>query len=154
MTLLNLVMACAPFVAPTTMMSIVQVESSGNPWAIGVNSGHRFRAASNYDEAVSEAKRLIVAGANIDMGLTQVNSKTMRNLGLSVEQVFDPCTNVYAGATVLTRNYVNASKNIGNDQAALQAALSAYNTGNYHKGFKNGYVNKVVTSALTPYPAY
>lgn len=154
MELMALVVACAPFVAPNTMMSIIHVESAGNPWAIGVNSGQRFRRASNYDEAVNEAKRLIAAGANIDMGLSQLNSKTMRGLGLTVEQAFDPCTNVYAGATVLTRNYVNAAKNIGNDQAALQAALSAYNTGNFRNGFKNGYVKKVVDRALKTYPAY
>ncbi|MBA6105276.1 lytic transglycosylase domain-containing protein [Pseudomonas monteilii] len=154
MDLLTLVMVCAPFVSNNTMLAVIQQESSGNPWAIGVNGGHRFRKASNYAEAVTESKRLISNGANIDMGLMQINSKTMVNLGLTVEQVFDPCTNAYAGGVVLTRNYVRASKTHNSDQAALLAALSAYNTGNFSKGFTNGYVEKVLKHASKTYPRY
>lgn len=148
MDLLTLVLVCAPFVSSNTMLAVIQQESKGNPWAIGVNGSQRYQKANNYDEAVAESKRLIANGANIDMGLMQINSKTMVNLGLTVEQVFDPCTNSYAGGVVLTRNYVQASKIHQNDQAALQAALSAYNTGNFSKGFKNGYVKSVVKHAL------
>lgn len=154
MDLITLVMVCAPFVSNNTMLAVIQQESRGNPWAIGVNGGQRFTKASNYSEAVTESTRLISSGANIDMGLMQINSKTMVNLGLTVEQVFDPCTNVYAGGTVLTRNYVQASKTHPTDQAALQAALSAYNTGNFSKGFKNGYVNSVLKHAVKTYPNY
>ena len=148
MDLITLVMVCAPFVSSNTMLAVIQQESNGNPWAIGVNGGQRFRKASNYSEAVTESTRLIASGASIDMGLMQINVKTMVNLGLTVEQVFDPCTNVYAGGTVLTRNYVQASKTHSTDQAALLAALSAYNTGNFSKGFKNGYVNSVLKQAF------
>jgi type IV secretion system protein VirB1 len=49
---------------------------------------------------------------------------------------------------VLTRNYVRASKQYGNQQAALQAALSAYNTGDFQKGITNGYVGFVLKRAL------
>jgi len=154
MDLITLVMACAPFVASNTMLAMIDLESRGNPWAINVNGGHRFRKANSYDEAVTESKRLIANGANIDMGLMQINSKTMVGLGLTVEQVFDPCTNVYSGGTVLTRNFVQAAKTHPNEQAALQAAISAYNTGNYSRGFKNGYVNSVVKRGLTTYPSY
>jgi len=149
MDLITLVMVCSPFVSSNTMMAVIQHESRGNPWAIGVNGSQRFKKTNNYLEAVIESKRLIASGANIDMGLMQINSKTMVNLGLSVEQTFDPCTNVYAGGVVLTRNYVAATKSFGNHQAALQAALSAYNTGNFKKGFQNGYVSSVLKHALT-----
>jgi type IV secretion system protein VirB1 len=154
MDLAALVMACAPFVSANTMLAVIYQESRGNPWAINVNGTHRSRRANTYDEAVIEAKRLLSIGANIDIGLTQVNSKTMTSLGLTVEQLFDPCTNVYAGGTVLTRNYMQAAKSYPSDQAALQAALSAYNTGSYSRGFKNGYVNSVVKRALNNYSSY
>ncbi|MHC8347759.1 lytic transglycosylase domain-containing protein [Pseudomonas sp. RT6P73] len=153
MDLLTLVMVCAPFVSNNTMLAVIHQESGGNPWAIGVNGDHKFQKAGNYSEAILEAKRLIAKGANIDMGLMQINSKTMVNLGLTVEQVFDPCTNAYAGGVVLTRNYVRAAKIHQSDQAALQAALSAYNTGDFSKGFKNGYVNNVLKHA-GKYPNY
>ncbi len=147
MDLLTLVLACAPFVSSNTMMAIMRQESGGNFWAIGVNGNHRFVKPDNYQVAVSEARRLIAAGASIDMGLMQINSKTMAGLGLTIEQVFDPCTNVYAGGVVLTRNYVKASGQIGDPQSALLAAISAYNTGNFRAGFKNGYVRQVLDRA-------
>lgn len=154
MDLITLVMACVPFVSTNTMLAVIHEESRGNPWAINVNGKQRFRKATSYEEAVVESKRLIAAGASIDMGLTQINSATMMSLGLTVEQVFDPCTNVYAGGTVLTRNYVQASRKEQNPQAALQMAFSAYNTGSYSRGFRNGYVNRIVTRGLTTYSGY
>ena len=147
MDLLSLVLACAPFVSSNTMLPIIKHESGGNPWAIGVNGSHRFQKPDSYQKAVSEARRLIAAGASIDMGLTQINSKTMVGLGLTVEQTFDPCINVYAGGVVLTRNYVQASKKFNTEQAALQAALSAYNTGDFQRGVRNGYVDRVLKQA-------
>src|SRR5262249_7163983 len=57
-----------------------------------------------------------------------------------VEQALDPCTNIRAGATILTADYVEASQRFTPGQPALQAALSAYNTGTFWRGFENGYV--------------
>lgn len=144
MDLLTLVVACAPFVASNTMMAVLQHESAGNPWALGVNGAEKFQRPTDYRSAVLEAKRLIAKGASIDMGLMQINSRTMVNLGLTVEQVYDPCSNVYAGGVVLTRNYVKASDKFADPQSALLAALSAYNTGNFSSGLKNGYVRLVL----------
>lgn len=147
MDLLTLVMVCAPFVSSNTMMAVLQHESAGNPWALGVNGAQRFEKPKSYQSAVAEAKRLISSGASIDMGLMQINNRTMANLGLTVEQTYDPCTNVYAGGVVLTRNYVKATEKFSDQQVALRAALSAYNTGNFHKGLKNGYVRLVLKQA-------
>jgi type IV secretion system protein VirB1 len=148
MDLLALVMVCAPFVASNTMMAVMTQESAGNPWALGVNGNYRFKKPDNYQSAVDEARRLIAAGASIDMGLMQINSRTMSSLGLTVEQTFDPCTNLYAGGVVLSRNYMKASKQLGSGQSALHAALSAYNTGDFQRGVRNGYVGFVLKHAL------
>ena len=75
MDLITLVLVCAPFVSSNTMLAVIQQESQGNPWAIGVNGSQRYRKVNNYSEAVTESKRLIASGANIDMGLMQINSK-------------------------------------------------------------------------------
>ena len=49
--------------------------------------------------------------------------------------------------TVLIRNYVIAAEQLGEGQPALQAALSAYNTGNMRAGVRNGYVRAVYRHA-------
>jgi type IV secretion system protein VirB1 len=70
----------------------------------------------------------------------------MRWLGLTWETIFDPCTNVAALGRVLTANYI-AAKAGRDPQTALRVALSMYNTGSQTRGFRNGYVAKVVSNA-------
>lgn len=147
-SILALAMACAPGVAPTTIEAIIDVESKGNVLAIGVNRGGRLsRQPANYAEAVAWAEWLLNSGKNFDAGLMQINSTNWRRLGLTPQNVFDPCTNVRAGARILTDNYVNAARSLGPGRNALLAALSAYNTGNRTAGFRNGYVAKVNNAA-------
>lgn len=153
-TLLPLAAACAPTVAPQTLLSIAQVESGFDPLAIGVNGpgggGVRPRDAA---EAVQRAKALIAAGRNIDLGLAQINVRNLGWLRLSVEQAFDPCRNLAAAAEVLTDGYRRAAAGRADPQAALRTALSFYNTGDPERGLRNGYVAKVTRSAATLVPA-
>jgi type IV secretion system protein VirB1 len=133
----------APNVAPQTIAAIIQVESSGNQYAIGINGPvkRRIRPRS-VQEAATEARYWISKGYSVDLGLMQINSRNLQGLGITIEQAFDPAINIQAGAKILIRNYREAVKRCGPGQDALRAALSAYNTGNYVQGFKNGYVAK------------
>ena len=146
-TLSSMLLQCAPEVAPSTMAAIVSVESRGNPYAIGVNKGRQVRQPTSATEAVVAAKRLLARGANIDLGLGQINSSNLKWLGLSVEAAFDPCSNLAAAARVLTGNYRRAVA-LG-VQSPLGAALSAYNTGSMQRGYRNGYVAKVYRASGT-----
>ncbi len=136
-------LACAANVAPVTLEAIVRVESGGNPLALHVN---RLAAPQPQPATVAEAMHLadtyIRQGYSVDLGLMQVNSRNLTALGTSVEQVLDPCTNIRGGAAILTANYAEAVRSRGEGQAALQAALSAYNTGDFYRGIGNGYVAK------------
>jgi type IV secretion system protein VirB1 len=137
-----LIEACAPNVAVETIQAIVQVESQGDPLALGTNrpGGAITLHAIDLAEAVQLATREIRAGNSVDIGLMQVNSKNFPKLGITLPQAFNPCVNVRAGAAILTGAYVGAAKVRGDGQEALRAALSAYNTGDYSAGFNNGYV--------------
>jgi len=148
MDFLALAQQCAPEVAPQTMAAIVRTESAFRPLSIGVNRGGRLaRQPASVDEAVATAKWLIAQGYNIDLGLAQINSANLRGTGLTVEDAFDPCKNLAAGAKILQANYRNASRKYANEQDVLRASLSAYNTGNFRSGFANGYVGRVVNNA-------
>ncbi len=156
MDFIALAQECAPSVAHETMAAIVKTESAFRPLAIGVNRGARLaRQPENKAEAVETAKWLIANGHNIDMGLGQVNSANLAKTGLTVEDAFDPCKNLAAAAKILTWNYQAASRKVKGEQPALHAALSAYNTGSFTRGFANGYVQKVVnnTGAAPAIPA-
>ena len=144
--LLALASQCAPSVAPETVLAIIQTESSGEPFALNVNGGKQPARQSNAADAAATARRYVTAGYSVDLGLGQINSRNMRWLGLTWDTVFDPCTNVAALARVLTTNY-NSVKAGRDPQTALRVALSMYNTGSQTRGFRNGYVAKVVGNA-------
>lgn len=177
---LDLMIACAPNVAPETMQEIIRVESSGNPLAVNVNTKwlivkdeqgnpvlvpdengepkpKREKVSFKYpveiktaQDAVTVAHTAIAAGHTVDLGLTQVNSSNLKALGYRVEEMFEPCKNIAAGARILTNFYSSAKPRHDGEQAALQAALSAYNTGSFTNGFNNGYVARYGVTGRTP----
>lgn len=135
---------CLPYEYHEIMKKIVKVESGGNPYAININGGAKLsRQPQNYYEAVSTANYLISQGYSIDMGMAQINSQHfskkgfLYKIGITVEDIFDSCTNLRAGAKVFGDAYLKNNSNI-------VSALSAYNTGSPVRGIQNGYVNKVL----------
>lgn len=146
--------SCAATVAPQTIMAIVRVESGGRPLLLGVNRPGQAPltvAPQTEREAIDSARKFVAAGYSVDLGLMQINSRNLERLGLTIDRIFDPCTNLGAGARILTENFVNATKRYAHPASALGAALSAYNTGSNTAGFTNGYVAKV-TGQGNAYP--
>lgn len=142
-------LACAPDVAPVTIEAVVQVESRSDPLALHVNRlPVQPPAARDLDDAVRTAEAFIARGYSVDLGLMQVNSRNLPALGLSLARVLEPCTNIRAGGAILAANYRQAAQTLGEGQAALQAALSAYNTGDFARGFANGYVARYYGAAV------
>lgn len=142
MNLSQLIETCAIDTHPKTVMAVIRVESAGNYLAIGVNGKLKLRKAQNPKDAAQLAQYAISKGYSVDMGLMQINSNNARRFGISLEEVFNPCTNIRLGTKILSNNYSNAVDYHGEGQGALKAALSAYNTGSMTKGFRNGYVGK------------
>lgn len=148
--ILSLSQACAPQVAPETLAAIAYTESRFNPIAIGVNRGPRpDRAPRDAAEAARVARALLARGANLDLGVAQINSDNLDWLGLSVEAAFEPCSNLTAAAVVLATGYRPEGSTPKAQQVALRAALSRYNTGHPSRGFRNGYVARVERAALS-----
>lgn len=143
--ILALIPLCAPDVAPNTIAQIIRVESEGNPLAINVNGlGKKIRAKSQA-EAVRLTKKYIELGYSVDVGLMQVNSTNFASLGYAdrIDALFEACNNISAGAEVLKEFYRQSKKQSDDEPTALKKAISAYNTGSFDKGMKNGYVTKV-----------
>lgn len=150
----ELLMRCAPTVNPQTMAAVISAESRGNPYAVA-DAGPlslpwsqrkylvRSMSFMTKDQAVAAANRLITAGHTVSLGLAQINDRNLKNFGISVDDVFDDCTNVAVGGRILTNFYERAVRQFGNTQTALNAALSAYNSGDWWRGERDGYVNQV-----------
>jgi len=143
--LAHLIAGCAPRVGRRTMSSIVAVESGGNPLAIHDNTTNTEYRPATPNVATALAAELIRRGHSVDLGLTQINSANLPSLGLAVPALFDPCTNVRAGATILSSAYRQARSHYGPGQFALRRAIGAYNTGSLTQG--DHYIAAVVAAA-------
>jgi type IV secretion system protein VirB1 len=120
-------------------------ESGGDDLSINVNRGPRVRARSAADDAAL-VRRYMAQGYTVDVGLAQINSANFARLGVTVEQVFDPCTNLRLASSILQEGYGLASRHYAGLDA-ISATYSLYNTGTLTRGFRNGYVSRVWSAA-------
>ena len=154
-----LVLTCAPLVAQDTAHALIQVESGGNPFAIGVVGGALVRQPANLPEALATVAALEAAGWNYSVGLGQINKRNFERYGLSPSTAFDPCANLTAMQGILGDCFSRASHRVARNtpkQAALREAFSCYYSGNFLTGHQHGYVGKVLAAwsskPLTPIP--
>lgn len=138
-------LTCAPNVAQTTMFAIVKTESRGNVLAIGLNHGkHLLYGPKNLVQANAWVDYLERHNYDFDIGLAQINIKNVHKYGYIAHDMLDPCKNLSLAGLILGKNYKNAKISSKNNREALYKAISAYNTGNFHSGFNNGYVYRVI----------
>jgi len=140
---------CASEIHQDTLRRIVNVESSFNPFAIGVVGGRLERQPKNREEAIVTAQWLENNGFNYSVGLAQVNKKNFRQYGLTLQTAFETCPNLHAGGEILKDCFSRAKKNNRSEQEALRDAFSCYYSGNFITGYKLGYVQKIVGTTTT-----
>jgi type IV secretion system protein VirB1 len=122
------------------MHHVVRVESSFNPYAIGVVGGRLVRQPRNLPEALSTVRMLEQRGYNFSIGLAQVNRYNLAKYGLdSYEKAFQPCANVQAGSRILRECYSRSGGDWGK-------SFSCYYSGDFKTGYRHGYVQKVYAS--------
>ena len=136
---------CAGEVATEAVVPLVVTESGGDDLSINVNRGPRVRVGS-VAEGAGLVRRYMAQGYTVDVGLAQINSANFARLGVTVEQAFDPCTNLRLASTLLQEGYGLASRHYSGLDA-ISATYSLYNTGTLTRGFRNGYVGRVWSAA-------
>src|SRR5687768_12133673 len=95
-------MNCPLAVPNDVMQHVVRIESSFNPYAIGVLGGRLARQPRNLAEAVATVRMLEGRGFNFSVGLAQVNRHNLARYGLgSYERAFEACLNLQAGSRIL-----------------------------------------------------
>ncbi|MCR8715691.1 transglycosylase SLT domain-containing protein [Stenotrophomonas indicatrix] len=134
-------MACPEMAVPMDVMRhVINVESSSNPYAIGVVGGALVRQPKGLDEALATVRMLEEKGYNFSIGLAQVNRYNLAKYGLdSYEKAFQQCPNLQAGSRILAECYKRSGKDWGK-------SFSCYYSGNFETGFRHGYVQKIYDS--------
>ena len=131
---------CHNLAVPKEVMHhLVRVESSYNPFAIGVVGGRLDRQPQSLPEALATVRMLEARGFNFSLGLAQVNRHNLRKYGLgSYEAAFEACPNLQVGSRILAECYGRFSD--------WGKSFSCYYSGNPVTGFRHGYVQKVFAS--------
>lgn len=145
---------CLRYAQAPLSQALAFVESSFNPYAIGVVGGALVRQPRNKAEAVATALALKAGGWNYSMGCRQVNQSNLAKYGLDHESVFDPAKNAKAGSAIYDECLTRAVAKYGNGDLSTRAALSCYYSGNFTRGQqkegeKASYVDKVLASLPT-----
>ncbi|MBI6621562.1 lytic transglycosylase domain-containing protein [Pseudomonas corrugata] len=147
--IIALAQQCAPSVNEQSMAVLVKTESSYNPFAIGIVGTALAVQPTSKAAALETASALIRDGANISVGLAQINMNNFKGLGLTLDTAFDSCANLKAASQILSSCYTRAVAASGEGQVALQQAFSCYYSNNFKKGFekegdkKNSYVGQI-----------
>lgn len=151
---------CAPKAPVTALLAIARIESGYYPLALSVNypdlaaeslgvgqgSAVLSRQPSTLREALAWTRWFSNRGLTVSIGLMQVNTENLPALGLTAEDLFDPCINITAGWKIFTGHFNEAKAALGSGNQAFRAALSAYNSGSLTQGYANGYVDKTLDS--------
>ena len=139
---------CAPDIAIDTLKALIATESSYNQFAIAVVNGV-VKQPKDLKNALGTVEKLISNHKNFSLGLGQINVNNFKRLGVTAEDMFDPCKNLQATQQILKECFIQAKnkkeglsvgKSLGN-------ALSCYYSGNEHTGYEHGYVQSVAKNA-------
>lgn len=141
----QIVAQCAPRVSPDTLTAIVDVESGGDPLAIHDNANGRTYHPKTRVEAVRLLKALMASGANIDVGLGQVDTENFAHYHLTADNAFNVCRNIRAAGNILTVDYLLSKTLYHTNQTALYHAFELYNSG--QTVGDPGYADKVMAAA-------
>lgn len=136
--LAGLLMQCGGNVDPTTLRTLITVESDGNPYVVAnVTKGtsHYFNTKK---EAVHFVNDLADSGDKYSAGLGQIYVGNFKKFGLTNDSVFDFCNNVKVASKIFEDCYYRAieSGQYPDEQQALRAAASCYYSNNFTRGFK------------------
>jgi type IV secretion system protein VirB1 len=158
---LSLAERCAPGVPSDTLLAIARTESGLSVDALSLNrpqsaarqAGYREAKLvlgsqpKNRDEAIRWMRWFEKHHYTVSIGLMQVNSEMAALASIPPQQLFEPCTNIRVGAQILLAAYTAQASELGEGFAALDKALSLYNSGSPRMGFDNGYVAAVYAHA-------
>jgi type IV secretion system protein VirB1 len=152
---------CAPSSAVDTLQAVALTESDLHPFALSLNypatvavynglhnqEVYLSRQPETLAQAIHWTRWFHSHGYTVSIGLMQINSENAARYGVTVRELFDPCTNVAIGARMLGEIYSTTQHSTKPDTNSLMSTFSAYNSGLFTTGLKNGYAATVMSKA-------
>lgn len=133
---LAVAMQCAATVHPSTSLDVAREESSFNPYAIAEiipknerkpgDIGFISHMPKSKEEALGIVDQIKEKGRRYSVGLMQITSTNFQSYGVTVNDLFNPCTNLSVYEKIITDCYQRGG--------TLERALSCYYSGNFNTG--------------------
>ncbi|MGR5299176.1 lytic transglycosylase domain-containing protein [Vibrio mediterranei] len=139
----TLAATCQHQVHPAVIETIIEIESSGQPFAMAVVGEPTLTQPISKPDAYALLDTLLSAGKNVSAGLMQINQQHF-----DVDTpIFDPCTNITYGAQLLKDCHDRAKRRFRRKPPMvwLEATASCYFSGNFTTGFHRPKGNPYVT---------
>lgn len=154
LTVLALLSQCAPDIPPQNLMTIIDVESAFNQFAVAVVQKQgdsdfiKYSQPETLEQAVSLVDLLESKNKNYSVGLMQINRVNFAQYSINKNNMFDACKNIKTGGDIYKNCYELAKKksnNVISEQELLRMANSCYYSGNVNvkRADNNVYVDKI-----------
>lgn len=134
--IMSLASDCQSNIDVDIIQRLINIESSGNPYAIAVKGIPIVKQPTSKEEAILSARQLESLGLNFSVGLMQINHTNFKKTGLKIETAFNYCENIKAGSQIFKECLDRAKLDSKDDVTALNKAASCYYSGNFTYGFK------------------
>jgi len=117
---------CTPPVLARPVATILRQASAFEPLLVTIAGKRPIRIlAESKPEAIALASEAVVAGQAVRVGLAQLDSRDLKEAGLTMAAAFDPCTHIGAvGRAFENRKAKMVGRGVGAAPAAEQAIAS------------------------------
>jgi len=117
---------CTPPVLARPVAAILRRANAFEPLLVTIAGKRPIRIlAESKQEAIALASEAVVAGQAVRVGLAQLDSRDLKEAGLTIAAAFDPCTHIGAvGRAFETRKAKLIGRGVGAAPAAEQAIAS------------------------------
>ena len=122
---------CAKSADATLVASLVWEMSRGEAWSVGTVGGNVVASTTRRgaEALVAEGRR---KGKNLNVGLLQLNTRTLARYGVSPEEALEPCVNLHIAADRLSTLYEEAlRRNPAGGPAAAREAVDRFRAENH-----------------------
>jgi hypothetical protein len=145
MDLVTLILACSLYTNNAIPYAMIQADSKINPLLVSVNNDSKHFTTAT--EAISYTQQQIAQGQTVNIGLMQISSQWLPEIGAHAADLFRPCKNIVVATQIMNKLRLQCQTLAErNPTVNIQTCmLSLYKTGNPQNGL--AYANTVINYA-------
>lgn len=145
MDLVTLILACSLYADNTLPYAMIQTSTQNNPLVVTVDDD--IKTFKTIPAAVQYTQTQIAQGKNLEIGLMQISSQWLPEIGAHASDLFRPCKNLVVATQILEKLRLKCQSLVANNpNTDIQSCvLSSYKSNNLPSGL--AYAHQVIEYA-------